>query len=70
MLFNLNFDVRFGILSSSSIFRSRTPFVTIFTIRFFASHAIIVPKMWTGAPFFENVNFDELIMISVKKCIR
>ena len=68
MLFDLNFDTRFGTLSSFIIY-----YDTIYHFRVLnslATKAIIAPKMPAGRHFLETVNFDDLIIISVKNCTR
>ena len=69
VLVYLNFEARHGILSSFSISQDPICFyfhILIFCIPFFP----LTTNAGRGPIFLENVNCDEFIVISVKKCIR
>ena len=67
MLFGLNFEARFGILLSFCIFLD--PFWYDFHM-LYLSRYVLNTNVGGRVIFLENVNFGQLIVISVKKCIR
>ena len=54
MLFDLNFDAIFGILSSFSIYNDSICY-HFHVLNFFATNVIIASKMPAGPPFFEKM---------------
>ena len=69
MFFDLYLEDRFGIFSSLTIFRPHSSLSSNFDL-FFTFFAIFETQMWAELStfFLENVNFDELIVISDTKC--
>ena len=60
--------LRTDLESSHHLASVRTPYIIIITFWILDTHVIIRRKMGAVAPFFcENVNVNELIIISVKK---